>query len=160
MPFSFLSVTQFQSAFLYLSLKYYQHKYIIHLYTHFSSSCPFLSWNVLNPNSGAGEIAQGVRVLTAQTWRPEFRVQHPRKKLGITMQALGDEGKELERGKSLGLIDQVRSQILSPSRKRRAKEQHRSALHTCPHTHTVYKHIIFSSETPHRFTLVSITMLL
>lgn len=69
-------------------------------------------------------------MLTAQTIKPEFRVQYPRKKLGITMQALGDEGKELERGKSLGLIDQVQSQILSPSLKRRAKEQHRFALHT------------------------------
>lgn len=99
-------------------------------------------------------------MLTEQTWRPEFRVQYPRKKLGITMQALGDEGEELKRGKSLGLIDQVQSQILSPSRKRRAKEQHRSALHRPPHTTHRYKHIIFSSETPHRFTLVSVTMLL
>lgn len=53
-------------------------------------------------------------MLTAQTWRPEFRVQYSPKKLGITVQALGDEGKELERGKSLGLSDQVQSQILSP----------------------------------------------
>lgn len=80
-------------------------------------------------------------MLTAQTWTPEFRVQYPPKKLGITVQALGDEGKEWERGKSLGLVDWVQSQILSPSFKRRAKEQNKSStLHNHMHTHTHHSH--------------------